>query len=135
MKKNILIAIVILILAAAAILAPKFLTKQKNENPEIDNSVILDSTSSTKQTAKKTTAISIKDFAFSPTSKTITKGAKVTWTNNDSTAHTVMSDDKNGPKSQLLNNGGKYSFTFNNKGTFKYYCSVHPSMKGTIIVK
>lgn len=137
MKKNILIIVTILIIAAAAILAPKFLTKAKDENSEIKNTVTLDSTSSTKQAAKKitTTAISIKDFAFSPASKTISKGTKVTWTNNDSVPHTVTSNNKNGPKSQSLNKGSKYSFTFKKTGTFSYYCSIHPSMKGTITVK
>ncbi|MEK7085473.1 MAG: cupredoxin domain-containing protein [Patescibacteria group bacterium] len=139
MKKNILIIIIILILAIAAILAPKFITKWKNGNSEIED-LTMDSTSSTKLAAKKgakaqTAAISIKDFAFSPASKTVSKGTKITWTNKDNAPHTVMSDDKNGPKSQLLNQNSKYSFIFDKTGTFKYYCSVHPTMTGTITVK
>jgi plastocyanin len=36
--------------------------------------------------------------------------------------------------SGTINNGASFSFTFNNKGTFNYKCSIHPSMNGTIIV-
>lgn len=140
MKKNILIAIVILILAVAAILAPKFLTKPRDKNSEIENTVTPDATSSAELAGKKskkatTATISIKDFAFSPANKTISKGTKVTWINNDSASHTIMGDNKNGPKSQLLNKDSKYSFAFNKTGKFAYYCSIHPTMKGTITVK
>lgn len=140
MKKNILIVIAILVLAAAAILAPKFLTKAKDENPEIENTVTLNSTSSAELAAKKKakapiTSISIKDFAFSPASKTISKNTKVIWTNNDNASHTIMSYDTNGPKSQLLDKNAKYGFVFTKVGTFAYYCSVHPTMTGTITVK
>lgn len=139
MKKYILIAIVILAVAGTAILTQKFLAKQKNENPEIENSITLDSTSSTKLAAKKkakgATAISIKDFAFSPTNKRISKNTKVIWTNNDNASHTIMSYDKNGPKSQLLDKNAKYGFIFTKVGTFAYYCSVHPTMTGTITVQ
>ena len=82
-----------------------------------------------------TSNISISDFAFSPDSITIKKGTKVTWTNQDTTAHTVQeTDGLPGPKSATLNKGVSYSYTYKNTGTFHYDCSIHPYMTGTVIV-
>jgi len=80
------------------------------------------------------TAVTIQNFAFSPASLTIKKGETVTWTNKDSTAHTVTSDN-NVFSSNPLNNGQTFSFTFNNAGTFPYHCNIHPMMKATITVQ
>ena len=76
-------------------------------------------------------SIDISGFAFSPQEITVAKGAKVTWTNKDSVGHTIASDSFN---SGTLNNGGTFSFTFKEAGTYDYYCSIHPSMKGKIMV-
>ena len=82
-----------------------------------------------------TTSVEISGFAFSPSTITVTKGATVTWTNKDSIGHTVTeTDGQDGPKSGDLNQGQSYSFTFNTVGTFKYNCSIHPNMTGTVIV-
>jgi plastocyanin len=75
-------------------------------------------------------SISIKNFAFSPPSVTVSKGAIVTWTNEDSAPHTITGI---GLDSGSLSNG--QSFTFNEAGTYTYICSIHPSMKGTVIVQ
>jgi plastocyanin len=80
-------------------------------------------------------AVTIQNFAFSPASITVKKGTTVTWTNQDSTAHTVTeTDGQDGPKSQDLDNGQTYSFTYNTAGTFKYHCSIHSDMTGTVTV-
>jgi amicyanin len=64
-------------------------------------------------------------------------GTKVTWTNQDSVGHDVVADTESpdAPKSDLLRKGESYSFTFNKAGTYTYYCSPHPYMKGTVIVE
>ena len=58
----------------------------------------------------------------------------VVWTNNDSVGHTITADQGAGPASGVINHGETYAFTFNTPGTFSYHCSIHPSMKGTVIV-
>jgi plastocyanin len=80
-----------------------------------------------------TNAVEIKNFAFNPDVITIAKGTTVTWTNEDSVQHTVtgIGNDIN---SQTLSQGQKYSFTFNEAGTFEYQCHIHPSMRGKVIV-
>jgi len=81
--------------------------------------------------------VSIQNMLFTPSQITIAKGGTVTWTNNDSTTHTVVDDLSNvgGPNSGDIAPGQSYSFTFNKTGSFQYHCSIHPSMRGTIVVK
>lgn len=79
--------------------------------------------------------VNIKNFAFSPSSLTVKKGATVKWTNSDDTAHTVIeSDNKTGPSSPLLAKDQSYSFTYKEVGIFTYKCSVHPYMTGSVTV-
>jgi len=86
------------------------------------------------QSPASTNAVTIQNFAFSPASITVKKDTMVTWTNKDSTAHTVTADSGNGPASQPLQPGQSYSFTYNQTGTFTYHCSIHPEMHGTVVV-
>ena len=80
-------------------------------------------------------AVSIADFKFTPDDLTVSVGATVTWTNDDSgLAHTTTSSDglwASGP----IQPGDTFSFTFEEAGTFAYTCSIHPSMSGTITVE
>jgi plastocyanin len=80
-----------------------------------------------------TADIAISNFAFDPASITIKVGTTVVWTNKDSANHSITSDtglwDSGG-----IAQGESYTRVFDTAGTFTYYCSIHPSMKGTIIV-
>lgn len=79
-------------------------------------------------------AVAIANFTFSPQTLNITAGTTVKWTNNDSTAHTITSD--NGVfQSGNVAPGSSFSYTFGQTGTFSYHCSIHPSMTATIVVK
>lgn len=79
--------------------------------------------------------ISIKDFAFGPSTLAISVGETVTWANNDDgIAHTTTSDDDVW-QSGALNPGDTFEFTFNEPGIFTYFCSIHPSMTATITVE
>ena len=75
----------------------------------------------------------ILDMAFLPNTITVAAGTTVTWTNKDATAHTVTSN------TALFNSGslatGKtFTFTFPAAGSYSYYCSIHPTMVGTVTV-
>jgi plastocyanin len=74
---------------------------------------------------------------FTPSQITIQKGGTVTWTNNDTMTHTVTDDLNNvgGPASGEIQPGSTYSFTFNKTGSFQYHCTIHSSMRGTIVIK
>ena len=82
-------------------------------------------------------AVMIKNFAFSPAMLTVKTGSTVTWTNQDTAPHQVASDPGTPVafSSDSLANGASYQFTFTQPGTYTYYCTIHPTMKGTIIVQ
>lgn len=82
----------------------------------------------------ETVNVEIKDFKFNPAEITIKKGTTVIWTQIDSIKHTITSDDGLFD-SGLLPKGNTWSFTFNEQGTFKYHCTPHSSMKGTVVVE
>jgi plastocyanin len=79
-------------------------------------------------------AVSIANFSFQPATITVAVGTTVTWTNNDSTGHTVTADDGSF-KSGTLAPGATFSQTFAAAGTFAYHCSIHSSMKAAVIVQ
>ena len=80
-------------------------------------------------------AIAIKNFAFSPASLTVKVGTRVTWTNQDSDAHTVTSNASGGPlNSKAMNTGDTFSYLFTKAGTYKYLCTIHPFMTATVTV-
>ena len=78
--------------------------------------------------------INIANFAFSPSSLTIKVGDSVTWTNRDSSAHTVTSDSGSELDSERISNGQIYTHVFAQPGTYSYHCALHPGMKATIVV-
>ncbi|MGH8915918.1 MAG: cupredoxin domain-containing protein [Acidimicrobiia bacterium] len=79
--------------------------------------------------------VEIADFAFSPETLTIAVGTTVTWVNNDAgLAHTSTSTDDVWT-SGTLNEGDEFSVPFDEPGTFTYFCTVHPTMTGSIIVE
>ena len=79
-------------------------------------------------------AVRIDNFTFRDPVVTIKPGTTVTWTNGDDIPHTVVSKD-GVFKSKVLDTGDRFSFTFAKPGQFGYYCSLHPHMTGTIVVK
>ena len=84
-------------------------------------------------------AVEVSGFKFAPATLEVAKGTKITWTNKDTTKHTVTSG-KDGTKDSkfdgpLAEAPGTFSFTFADAGTYAYFCSIHKSMVGTVTVK
>ena len=79
-------------------------------------------------------AVQISNFTFNAQVVTVKPGTTVTWTNADDIPHTIASKDSLF-KSKVLDSGEKFSFTFAKAGQFGYFCSIHPHMTGTVIVK
>lgn len=79
-------------------------------------------------------AVTIIDFAFEPPELSAAVGDTVTWTNEDSVAHTVTSDGAGPLASGDLESGGIYEATFDQAGTYDYLCTIHPTMRGTVEV-
>jgi plastocyanin len=82
------------------------------------------------------------DYAFGPPTVRITVGDSVRWTN-DQGAHTTTSGRggdayvKDGRwDSGFLDEGSRYSVTFETAGTYPYFCEIHPiEMRGRVIVE
>lgn len=94
-------------------------------------------TTSATPTAVATTTVTIQNMAFSPSVITVKQGSTVTWTNQDTVAHTVTADatgQPNSPASPSIAPGGTYNHTFTSTGTFHYHCKIHPDMTATVIV-
>jgi plastocyanin len=73
--------------------------------------------------------------AYNPSSATASVGDTVKWDwVDDSAQHTVTSDD-NKFDSGLQSKGQTFTFKFTAAGTYKYHCTVHPNMLGTLTVK
>ena len=79
------------------------------------------------------TVVMAKDFMFAPTSITVAAGSTVTWTNKDDEPHTVVSAEGLF-RSAALDTDESFSFRFDKPGTYRYTCSIHPRMVGTIVV-
>ncbi len=78
--------------------------------------------------------VSIKQFAYTPNSVTISVGGTVVWTNNEIIPHTVTADDGSFT-SDTLSKGDTFSHTFTAAGTIKYHCTYHTNMIAEVIVK
>src|SRR6202023_1373264 len=78
-------------------------------------------------------SITIDNFTFTPAELTVKVGTTVTWTNHDDIPHTIVSAGKF--RSKALDTDNSFSFTFTAAGDYKYFCSLHPHMTGTIKVE
>jgi plastocyanin len=77
--------------------------------------------------------VKIVDFAFRPKTLSVAKGTRVKWVNRGNVTHTTTSN-KGLWNSGKLAPGDTFSRVFKKAGTFKYHCSIHPSMVGKIVV-
>lgn len=140
MGRPALIAIIVVaILVVGGAIA---MTHKSNNNPAPASSTSTQNTSTNPSASNSNqpaaaNAVTIENMMFTPSQITVQKGGTVTWTNKDNTTHTVVDDLSNvgGPHSGDIAPGSTYSFTFDTAGSFQYHCSIHPSMRGTIVVK
>jgi plastocyanin len=79
--------------------------------------------------------VTMKDIKFNPSTVNVKVGDTVTWTNDDSVGHDVTGDSFKSGASGGLSNGDTFKHKFAKAGTFKYQCTVHPGMTGTVVVK
>ena len=101
------------------------------------------SSSNTNKVEIEKGATTLGDKAFSPNLLRIKAGTTVTWTNDDNNLHTVTSGTPNAANAgeafdsgltALIMPAKTYSHKFTNAGEFSYFCRVHPTMIGKIVV-
>jgi amicyanin len=88
------------------------------------------------QASAATQQVHMSGYAYGPATLTIKVGDTVTWTNHDQAPHDAVTTA--GPaqfRSPMLATGQTWSFTFTTPGTYSYYCSIHPDMRGQIVVQ
>lgn len=85
---------------------------------------------------QETNQVTYKGFAVVQESIKVKKGTTVTWTNEDVAKHDVTPtvETADFKASELFGKGETHQVTFNTPGTYEYYCSPHPYMKGTVEV-
>lgn len=83
--------------------------------------------------ASESAAVTIRQMQFTPPRVVVKRGATVTWTQSDGMPHTVTGSDGSFG-SPRMNSGSEFSQTFDQAGTYGYYCSLHPSMRGEVVV-
>jgi len=80
-------------------------------------------------------AISIRNFKFSPDTISVRSGARIKVTNSDSAPHTVTADDGHSFDSGTVQQGASASIRAPGAGRYAYHCTIHPFMTGTLVVK
>lgn len=98
--------------------------------------------------AEASPAVSIKGFVFSPELTTVSVGTTVVWTNQDEILHTVTGGSTRNTglgiyeaspdgrfNGRLDGAGTSFRFTFQDPGTYAYYCDRHRHMVATVVVK
>lgn len=76
----------------------------------------------------------IDAMQFSPSHLEVHVGDTVIWINQDPFPHTATSE-KNGFDSKTIAAGRTWKFVAKNRGTFPYLCTLHQTMRGTLVVK
>ena len=84
--------------------------------------------------APRVVKTAIKNVNYLQPRLQVTVGTTVEWTNNDPMPHTVTATNKSFD-SGLINPGKTWRHTFTKAGTFSFFCTPHPFMKGTIVVR
>jgi len=79
-------------------------------------------------------SVEIVEFEFEPEEITVPAGTTVTFTNQDVAAHTATADDSSFD-TQELGKGDSAEETFDEPGTYTYYCRFHVFMKGSVVVE
>ncbi|HEX3898495.1 MAG TPA: cupredoxin family copper-binding protein [Mycobacteriales bacterium] len=82
-----------------------------------------------------TAKVTIEGFKFSPACISVATGTTVTFTNEDSVAHTATDSSSSGFDSKDLNKGQTYSHLFTTAGTYSYICDIHQYMQGKVVVR
>lgn len=89
-------------------------------------------------TAAQQNQVVMQNISFQPKEIRVKVGATVTWSNRDGFGHTVTAGTRGSPSglfdSGNVGSGDTFSFTFQEPGTYNYFCSIHPGMDGVVIV-
>ena len=104
------------------------------ESPDPGESATGDVAQTDVAVASEPAAVSIVDLTFEPGTIEVDAGATVTWANDDGVPHTVTAREEYF-NSGVVMGGDSFSQTFETSGSYDYFCAIHPSMTGTVVVR
>jgi plastocyanin len=79
-----------------------------------------------------TSTVNIRGFSFRPATKTVSRGTTVVFVNRDAAAHDATR--RGSFSSGRIRGGRSKSVRFSSRGTYRYLCTIHPRMRGKIVV-
>jgi len=135
-KRIVIISIIILIIGISlgiVVLAQNTVVQDVDDQKTILKGDVIMSTKVSRPGCEET------DSCYTPSKIVIKQGNSVTWVNEDVAFHSVTSGYYDEP-SELFDSGyldpeESFTFVFENIGTYDYFCTLHPWMKGRIIVE
>ncbi|MDH3203922.1 MAG: plastocyanin/azurin family copper-binding protein [Nitrosopumilus sp.] len=134
MLKKIIIIVIVVVIVISTISFSNFSTEENIEDEDVI--VKSDVVMPTKVSRPGCEDI---DRCYVPSLIVVEKGKQVTWVNEDSAFHSVTSGSYDSPTdifdSGYLDPYESYSITFDETGTFDYFCTLHPWMKGQVLVE
>jgi plastocyanin len=74
------------------------------------------------------------NLAFTTPNLEVPAGTTVEWKNEDEVTHTVTANDKSFD-SGTMDAGAVWRHTFDRPGSYAYFCTLHPFMKATVVVR
>ena len=134
MKSVIIFLIIVGLLVIGGALLYLNQDSEKTQLPETESKtdVVITSTEIPSKTNEgKIHKVEIKNFKLPDL--TINVGDTIEWTNLDTAPHTATAVNK-AFDTDRLEKGDAHSITFDKPGTYSYYCTIHPYMKGTVTV-
>jgi plastocyanin len=137
MKQGIILLAITIILIAVCGCTQTPATSPDQTNPTTLPVTTESQTFVTTPTQQKTPTVSdntirIKNLAFDRVNISIHVGSTVRWVNLDSVPHRILFED--GADSTVIAASQSWSRKFDEAGTYKYSCTIHPTMLGTVIV-
>ena len=134
MLKKIIIIVIVVVIVISTISFSNFSTEENIEDEDVI--VKSDVVMPTKVSRPGCEDI---DRCYVPSLIVVEKGKQVTWVNEDSAFHSVTSGSYDSP-TDLFDSGyldpyESYAITFDETGTFDYFCTLHPWMKGQVLVE
>jgi len=135
-KRIVIISIIILIIGISlgiVVLSQNTVVQDVDDQKTILKGDVIMSTKVSRPGCEET------DSCYTPSKIVIKQGNSVTWVNEDVAFHSVTSGYYDEP-SELFDSGyldpeESFTFIFENIGTYDYFCTLHPWMKGRIIVE
>lgn len=144
MRNTIIISVVLALLILAGLVylviaAPKINLPRISPTPTPTTTPTIAATPTATATPTPTSTedqfkVSIANFTFNPATLTVPVGAEVNFKNNDKVDHTITSTTGQFD-SGTLQSGDVFTYTYNNAGTYDYFCKIHPNERGSVVVK